>query len=115
MTKAIAADFGFANIAIRCNSIHPGPIDTPIFDPFRNSTPAQQTAMKEALDLMLPMGRMGRPEEIAAMAVFLASDESSLSTGSESVADGGGTSTFAAPRRGSWLDQGAELPRYTGQ
>lgn len=107
LTKAVAADFAFAGIPIRCNSIHPGAVDTPIFDPFRESTPEQQAAMKEALDLQIPMGRMGRPEEIAAMAVFLASDESSFSTGAEFVADGGGTATFAALRRGSWMNQGA--------
>nr|AHW40028.1 hypothetical protein [Sphingobium wenxiniae] len=109
LTKAVAADFAFAGIPIRCNSIHPGAIDTPIFDPFRDSTPAQQAAMQEALDLQIPMGRLGRPEEIAAMAVFLASDESSFSTGAEFIADGGGTATFAAPRRGSWMDQGADV------
>lgn len=109
LTKAVAADLAFANMPIRCNSIHPGAVDTPIFDPFRNSTPEQQAAMTEALDLQIPMGRVGRPEEIAAMAVFLASDEASFSTGSEFIADGGGTATFAAPRRGSWLNQGAEL------
>jgi NAD(P)-dependent dehydrogenase (short-subunit alcohol dehydrogenase family) len=107
MTKAIAADFAFAGVPIRCNSVHPGAVETPIFAPFRNATPAKAAAMKEALDLQLPMGRMGRAEEIAAMVLFVASDEASFSTGAEFVADGGGTATFAAPRRGSWLDQGA--------
>ena len=105
MTKAIAADFAFAGIPIRCNSIHPGAIDTPIFDVFRHSTAEQITAMKESLDLQIPMGRLGRPEEIAAMALFLASDESSFSTGAEFVADGGGTATFASPRKGSWMEK----------
>lgn len=109
MTKAVAADFAFAGIPIRCNSIHPGAIDTPIFAPFRDSTAAQQAAMKAAPDLQIPMGRLGRPGEIAAMGVFLASDEASLSTGSEFIADGGGTATFASPRGGSWMDQDASI------
>jgi 3(or 17)beta-hydroxysteroid dehydrogenase len=95
MTKSIAVDFARRGIAIRCNSIHPGPTDTPIFDPWRAGTQAQTDAAMAALLEMVPMGRLGRPEEIAAMALYLASDESSFSTGAEFVADGGGTSALA--------------------
>lgn len=95
MTKSIAVDFARRGIAIRCNSIHPGPTDTPIFDPWRAGPKEQVEAVFDALHEMTPMGRLGRPEEIASMAVFLASDESSFSTGSEFVADGGGTAALA--------------------
>ncbi len=95
MTKSIAIDFARRGIAIRCNSIHPGPTDTPIFDPWRAGPKKQTDAVMASLIEMIPMGRLGRPEEIAAMAVYLASDESSFSTGAEFVADGGGTSALA--------------------
>lgn len=101
MTKSIAGDFAGRGIAIRCNSIHPGPIDTPIFDPIRTSEEASRM-LDESLVAMIPMGRIGRPEEIASMALFLASDESSFSTGSEFVADGGGTCMMAAKMAGEY-------------
>lgn len=75
LTKSVALDL--AAMKIRCNSVHPGPTDTPMLDGHENAK--RQTAMK----------RVGRPQEIANLVVFLASDESSFSTGSEFVADGG--------------------------
>lgn len=94
LTKAIAVDFARRGLAIRCNSIHPGPVDTPIFDPLRALPADQAAAVMEMLRRMVPMGRLGKAEEIAALALFLASDESSFSTGSEFVADGGGTAAL---------------------
>jgi len=99
MTKSIAGDFALRGLPIRCNSIHPGPIDTPIFAPFKG-TEQSTKALMDSLEAMVPMGRIGRPEEIAAMAVFLASDESSFSTGSEFVADGGGSSMMLSRMAG---------------
>lgn len=96
MTKAIGVSFARRGLAIRCNSIHPGPVDTPIFDPFRALPPEQATAIMDMLKKLVPMGRLGRADEIALMAVFLASDESSFSTASEFVADGGGTAALPA-------------------
>lgn len=96
MTKSIAANFARRGLGIRCNSIHPGPIDTPIFDPWRSDSGAMSDKVRSALtETMTPMGRLGRPEEIAALALFLASNASSFSTGSEFVADGGGTAALA--------------------
>lgn len=96
MTKSIAANFARRGLAIRCNSIHPGPIDTAIFDPWKSDSGAMSDQMRSVLtETMTPMGRLGRPEEIAALALFLASDASSFSTGSEFVADGGGTAALA--------------------
>ena len=72
----------FATTGVRVNSLHPGFIQTPLTD-------AQDPAVNEFVVSQTPMGRAGRPEEIAAGAVFLASDESSFMTGSELVIDGG--------------------------
>jgi NAD(P)-dependent dehydrogenase (short-subunit alcohol dehydrogenase family) len=95
MTKSIAVNFARRGFAIRCNSIHPGPIDTPIFDSIKaGATQEQIDGLTAALKRMVPMGRIGRAEEIAALALFLATDESGFSTGSEFVADGGGTAAL---------------------
>lgn len=95
MTKSIAINFARRGLAIRCNSIHPGPTDTPIFDPWKSGSQEQTDAIFSTLRTMIPMGRLGRPEELASMALFLASDESSFSTGSEFLADGGSTAALA--------------------
>lgn len=75
LTKSVAMEL--APHGIRCNSLHPGRISTPATD-----------QMPEDL-IPIPLGRPGRPEEVAAFVVFLASDESSFTTGSEFVVDGG--------------------------
>ncbi|MDF1478311.1 SDR family oxidoreductase [Leifsonia sp. H3M29-4] len=72
----------YATQGVRVNSIHPGFIATPLTD-------AQAPEVNEFVVGMTPMGRAGRPEEIAHGAVFLASDESSFVTGAELVIDGG--------------------------
>jgi len=94
MTKSIAVNFARRGLAIRCNSIHPGPIDTPIFTPWRPNASAA-ARLEKTLQEMIPMGRLGQPREVANMALYLASDESSFSTGSQFVVDGGGTSALA--------------------
>ncbi len=71
---------------IRANIISPGPIDTPIVDVFPSE---QRGPMTEQLVKMIPMGRIGRPEEIADAAVFLASSESSYISGVDLPVDGG--------------------------
>ena len=71
---------------IRANVISPGPIETPILQSqFGENT----EAMKERFKTMVPMGRIGKPEEIASAAVFLASDESSYISGIDLPVDGG--------------------------
>lgn len=94
MSQSIAINFARRGLAIRCNSLHPGPTDTPIFEPWR-ATEAAAKRLEQQLHEMTPMGRLGRPEEIANMALYLASDESSFSTGAQFVVDGGGTSALA--------------------
>ena len=71
---------------IRCNSVHPGPIDTPMLQ----ESWGDPTRIEERLR-RIPLGRLGTPEEIAYGVLYLASDESSFVTGSELVIDGGTT------------------------
>lgn len=82
MTKAAAIDLASRNI--RVNSIHPGPIDT---DMIKIRTPEQNAARAREV----PMKRMGTAEEVAMLALFLLSDESSYITGAEVAIDGGAT------------------------
>ena len=77
-----------ASEGIRCNSVHPGPIDTPMLRESRRS----RGGLAEAEQLRrTPLGRIGRPEDIAYAVIYLASDEASFVTGSEVVVDGGRT------------------------
>lgn len=75
LTKSVALDLGSRNV--RCNSVHPGAVATPM-------TAGLDTAQKH-----VALKRIGQPHELAALVVFLASDESSYSTGAEFIADGG--------------------------
>lgn len=83
MTKAAALEF--ANYGIRVNSVHPGAVATPMI--IQEDT----KAAVEAWAKTLPMKRFAQPEEVSNLVVYLASDESSYSTGSEFVIDGGVT------------------------
>lgn len=80
MSKSAAISYAKDNV--RVNSVHPGFIKTPLTD-------AQEVEINEFVVAQTPMGRAGRPEEIANGVVFLASDEASFVTGSELVIDGG--------------------------
>jgi NAD(P)-dependent dehydrogenase (short-subunit alcohol dehydrogenase family) len=75
---------------IRVNTLSPGAVDTPIIEG-QFKTPEEADVARAMFARMTPLGRIGRPEEIAAAALFLASDESSFSTGIDLVADGGVT------------------------
>jgi len=72
----------FSDRGIRVNTLSPGPIDTPMFDKVSDE-------IKNMLGDLVPLRRMGRPEEVAAAALFLASDESSYIAGAELCIDGG--------------------------
>ncbi|CAI7658823.1 unnamed protein product [Penicillium pancosmium] len=73
---------------VRVNTLSPGPVDTPIVETVAK-TPEDAAAFRKWAATEVPMGRMGQPREVAAAAVFLASDESSFSTGMELRVDGG--------------------------
>lgn len=88
LTKGLAADF--AGQGIRANYIAPGTTDTPSLTERAKAT-GDSEAAKAAFIARQPLGRLGRPEEIAALAVHLACDESAFTTGAVYVADGGVT------------------------
>ena len=86
LTKSIAADFVKKNI--RCNSIAPGTVFSPSWQDRVNQSPAPVQAKKDFIARQ-PMGRLGTAEEIAAIAIYLASDESTFTTGTTFSVDGG--------------------------
>lgn len=88
LTKSVAADFVAQNI--RCNAICPGTIETPSLAQRLRDT-GDETKAREAFVARQPMSRLGTAEEVAALAVYLASDESSFTTGALHVIDGGWT------------------------
>jgi 2-keto-3-deoxy-L-fuconate dehydrogenase len=93
MTKSIAKDF--VARGIRCNAICPGTVESPsLRERVRAQAAASGTSESEVLaafQARQPMGRLGQPDEIAALAVYLASDESAFTTGAVLVIDGGWT------------------------
>jgi len=91
LTKAVAADF--VTRGVRCNAICPGTVDSPSLEQ-RIAAQARSSGKSEAeVKAMFvarqPMGRLGTADEIAALAVYLASDEAAFTTGSVMIADGG--------------------------
>ena len=88
LTKALAADF--IRQGIRCNAICPGTVESPSLEQRIAAQGDVEKSRKEFIARQ-PMGRLGKPTEIAALAVYLASDESSFTTGQIHVVDGGWT------------------------
>lgn len=91
MSRTAALEWG--HYGIRVNTIHPGPIDTPMLPP-------PKTGTAEGRFAHLPLGRAGQAAEVAQLALFLASDESSYQTGGDYTIDGG--STAGPPLRYEW-------------
>jgi 2-keto-3-deoxy-L-fuconate dehydrogenase len=90
LTKSVAADF--ITQGIRCHAICPGTVDSPSLEQ-RMRAKGDIEAARAAFVARQPMGRIGKPEEIAALVVYLASEESSYSTGTVHVIDGGWSNT----------------------
>ena len=91
LTKAVAADY--IRAGVRCNAICPGTVESPSLQARIESLAARQGRpvedIRQEFVARQPMGRIGKPEEIAALAVFLASDESAYATGAIHIIDGG--------------------------
>ena len=88
LTKSVAADF--VARGIRCNAVCPGTVQSPSLDQRINALPDPEEARK-AFIARQPMGRIGKTEEIAALCVYLASDEAAYVTGQQFIIDGGMT------------------------
>ncbi len=86
LTKSVAADF--VTRGIRCNAICPGTVDSPSLHDRLRATGDYEKALNDFVSRQ-PMGRVGKPDEIAALAVYLASDDSGFTTGQCHVIDGG--------------------------
>jgi NAD(P)-dependent dehydrogenase (short-subunit alcohol dehydrogenase family) len=90
MTREIAVEY--ARKGIRCNALCPGPIETPLLMQLLSDEEKKQRRF-----VHIPMGRLGRAEELAKAALFLASDDSSFMTGASLIVDGGVTAAYVTP------------------
>ncbi len=90
MTREIAVEY--ARMGIRCNALCPGPIDTPLLQELLDDPARRRRRM-----VHIPMGRLGKAEELAKAALFLASDDSSFMTGASLIVDGGITAAYVTP------------------
>jgi NAD(P)-dependent dehydrogenase (short-subunit alcohol dehydrogenase family) len=88
MTLSVAKDY--INYNIRCNCISPARVHTPFVDGFIAKTyPGKESEVFEKLSKSQPIGRMGNPDEVATLVLYLCSDEASFITGSDYAIDGG--------------------------
>ena len=88
LTKSVALHCARAGYGIRCNSIHPTFIETPLLESMIRDSPDPEKA-RQTLVRQVPLRRIGKPDDVANMIVYLASDESTFVTGTEMVIDGG--------------------------
>jgi meso-butanediol dehydrogenase / (S,S)-butanediol dehydrogenase / diacetyl reductase len=98
-TRTLAADHARENI--RVNSVCPGPIDTALTGPLLSISAAVEEYAK-----LIPMGRVGKPEEVASAVAFLASDDASYITGAALVIDGGVTAVTGQPNFNRLMGEG---------
>lgn len=94
LTRAVAIDHG--NDQVRCNAIAPGWIDTELNEAFINAAD-DPDAFRRDIGKIHPLGKTGTPEEVAALAAFLAADESSFITGQTYTIDGGRMAKLSLP------------------
>ena len=94
LTRAVAVDHG--KQGVRCNAIAPGWIDTPLNTNYIESM-KDPVAFRESIKRIHPISRTGRPADVAALAVFLASDDASFITGQIMTVDGGRTAKLSLP------------------
>jgi NAD(P)-dependent dehydrogenase (short-subunit alcohol dehydrogenase family) len=95
LTKSVALEFGQKKYPIRINSVHPGVVDTDmgqiVVDLVKKRSATDEAAARALLVALHPLGRLGKPEDIAHAIAFLCSDDAAFITGSELVVDGGYT------------------------
>jgi 3(or 17)beta-hydroxysteroid dehydrogenase len=89
LSKSVALYCAEQKYGIRCNSVHPGGVDTPIFNPLWQAVGHEQG--KAFLGSRHPIGRMAEPRDLGELVLWLASDRSSFVTGAEFTSDGGVT------------------------
>ncbi len=87
LSKSVALDGARLSPPVRCVSLHPAFVETPMLDPLAAALGREQAIAK--LARQVPLGRIGTPDEVAAAALFLASDEAAFITGTELILDGG--------------------------
>jgi 3(or 17)beta-hydroxysteroid dehydrogenase len=88
LSKSVALHCARQGYGIRCNSVHPTFIETPMVKAMFENAPEPEK-VRQKLERQVPIGRLGQPEEVADMILYLGSDESRFVTGSEFVIDGG--------------------------
>jgi NAD(P)-dependent dehydrogenase (short-subunit alcohol dehydrogenase family) len=88
LSKSVALHYATEGYGMRCNTIHPGVMRTPILDKVMAQVEDPEALYAKWVSIH-PLGRLGKPEEIASMALYLASDEARFITGGEFVVDGG--------------------------
>lgn len=101
-TKSVALYCAEQGLAVRCNSIHPAAILTPMWEPLLGDGPDRARRMADFVS-DTPLRRFGKPEEVAAVAVMLASDDAAYITGAEITIDGGilaGSAAVPTPQEG---------------
>lgn len=89
LTKSIALHCAKNNMQIRCNSVHPTFVDTPILDEINKGLGIEKSALLEKLARQVPLKWVGQPDDVANAVVYLASEESRFMTGAEMKLDGG--------------------------
>ena len=94
LTRAVAIDYG--QYGIRCNAVAPGWIDTELNEDFIGSMP-NAAQFREKIGAIHPVGRTGKPEEVASLVTWLASDEAAFVTGQTYTVDGGRTAQLSLP------------------
>lgn len=93
LTKCVALHCANTGLPIRCNTVLPGATETPMFERYLDASVASGISRQDAYDMFAQnhaMGRPGKPEEVAKAVLFLASDESSFTTGTDLPVEGGG-------------------------
>lgn len=96
LTKAVAMSCAAARLPIRCNSVHPAFVDSELLQDFAAAVGGHD-AMVAALSSVMPIRRMAQPVDVARAILFLASDESAMTTGAELAVDGGMLAGIVAP------------------